>query len=181
MLAACTQYKDGEPVVKETDEPKEEVKQEKPKEEPKEEPKKEETEKEEKAEKAKKDDNKIKIEDKFTFANFTVAMDYVRVYEEKDKNYADINFNWLNQAGDGKKTFMQLSAMDVEQGDAILEETTGAWDPTNKNSKVYFPNAENGETSVKLTYELKNNEEPIVITFVPLTGEGSEKVTVNID
>lgn len=189
MLLGCTRYDGGNPVnngaeneKSEEDELIEEM-AEKAKAEEKESKESKETKKTEKEEaEDEKENGEIKLDDKLEFGNFSVTMDHVRVYEEKGKNYADISFSWLNQAGDGKKTFMQLSALDVEQGDSILDETTGAWDPTNKNtSDIYFPNAQNGEWKVKLTYELKNKEEPITITFVPLTGEGSEKITVNIN
>lgn len=177
LLAACGES--GEkPAVDKAEKPKEETKQEPEK---KEEPK-EEKPKEEKKAKPKKDEGLIKVTDELTFANYTVTMKSVRVYEKKDKAYADIKFNWLNQAGDGKKMFMQLSALDVEQGGVILEETTEAWDPANKNSSpIYFPNAQSGEVGVELTYALENKEDPITITFVPITGEGSEKVTVDIN
>lgn len=143
---------------------------------------KEETEKEKEAQEAKKEGNKIKVDEQLEFAELTVNMDYVRVYEEDNKEYAEISFDWLNQAGDGKKMFMQLSGMDVEQSGKILEETSGAWDAMNKNtSRIYFPNAQNGEISISVVYELENTNDPITVTFVPLTGEGSEKLTIDIE
>lgn len=127
-------------------------------------------------------DKKIDVEGELVFAEFKLNLDKIRIYEEDGKAFADIEFNWLNQAGDGKKMFMQLSAMDARQGEKLLDETSGAWDPLNKNSsRVYFPNAENGEIGVDLTYQLENTEDPISLTFVPLSEEDSGKIDIEIN
>lgn len=123
----------------------------------------------------------IEVTDELAFGEFTVKMNGVNVYEEDGKHYADISFSWLNQAGDGDKTFMAVAALDVEQGDELLEETTGAWDVMNKNSSdIYFPNAQNGEKEIELTYELVNDED-LTITFVPLNEhDESQELTIEL-
>lgn len=125
--------------------------------------------------------NEIKLDDELLFGEFKVNMKDINVYEEDNKTYADLSFSWLNQSNDGKKTFMQLSLLDVKQGDNILEETTGAGDIENSNSSdVYFPNAQNGEWTVELTYELVNDE-PLTIIFTPMNDvEDSQEVNIDI-
>ncbi|MEK3887465.1 DUF5067 domain-containing protein [Bacillus sp. FSL K6-3431] len=141
--------------------------------------------KEKAAQEAKKNGEIIKVEDELSFGEFTVNMKQIRVYEENDKEFAEIRFDWLNQAGDGKKMFMSMSLLSVLQGDSVLEETSGAWDVKNKSSsRVYFPNAENGEISVTLTYELADKESPLIIKFKPLNkliDEDSQEITVDIN
>lgn len=155
-----------------------------PEEPKKEAPKKDAPKKEKEVKDLKEEDNIIKLDDKLIFGEYTVDMKDVRIYEDEGTNYADISFDWLNQAGDGKKMFMQLSLLDVLQGDKVLKEMSGAWDVQNKNSsRIYFPNAQNGSINVKLTYELDNKDEPITIVFVPLNhllDEESQKVNVDI-
>lgn len=126
----------------------------------------------------------IEVTDELAFGEFTVKMNGVNVYEEDGKHYADISFSWLNQSGDGDKTFMSIALLDVKQGDTILDETTGAWDVMNQNtSDVYFPNADGGEKTVELTYELDNAEDLLTIIFTPLNDvvdEDSQEVTIDI-
>lgn len=124
----------------------------------------------------------IELDNELVFAEYTVKMNEVKVYEKDGSAFADISFNWINQAGDGAKMFFQVSTFDVVQGENILEEVSGAWDIENKNSSdIYFPNAQNGEHKVELTYELANKEEPLTIKIRPMTGEDTEEITVEIN
>ena len=180
LLSACVRYSDGEPVNQDKAvEPEEVVEEEEAVEEIDVELDPEPVEEEEKS------DELIKVNDELLFANFTVNMEQVNVYEEDGKAFADVSFKWLNQAGDGKKMFMSVSLLTVYQGDVDLEETTGAWDIENRNtSSVYFPNAENGEMGMTLTYELVNKEEPLTIMFTPLNHlieEDGQEVTLDIE
>ena len=140
--------------------------------------------KEKEVQDAKKEGNKIKVDEQLLFGKFTVNMDQVRVYEEEGKTFADISFDWLNQAADGKKSFMQLSLLSVYQGESVIEDTEGAWDIENKStSRIYFPNAENGEIGITLTYELENTDDPLLIKFQPLNSlieENSQELTIEI-
>ena len=123
--------------------------------------------------------DKIDVDSEMVFGELTINFDNVVVEDEK----ATLTYDWINQAGDGKKEFIALAAIDVKQGDTILEEVSGAFDADNKNkSDVFFPNAENGEDKVVLEYALVDNETPIEVTITPLNdfGEESQSISVNI-
>ncbi|MBS4194671.1 DUF5067 domain-containing protein [Lederbergia citri] len=169
MLTGCVQYKDGKPVVKDNESPKE-SKQEQPK-------AKEEKPKVEKQ--PKETSHKITVDEKLLFGELTVNFQQVEIKDNK----AIITFSWINQAGDGKKFFFALMGIDVMQNDVILDEVSGAYDAANKNtSDVYFHNAEGGEKKVTLEYELKNKEAPINISFTPYNGiEDSQSLTIDIN
>ncbi|GAE27015.1 hypothetical protein JCM9140_3126 [Halalkalibacter wakoensis JCM 9140] len=126
----------------------------------------------------------IELDEQLLFGEFTVNMNQVHVYEAEDNIFAEVSFNWLNQAADGKKMFMSITLLSVYQGENDLEETTGAWDVENRNrSDVYFPNAENGAHKVSLTYKLENKEDPLELVFTPLNefDEERQEITINID
>lgn len=143
--------------------------------EPEEEPEKE-------PEQEKTTEKEIEINEELLFGEFGVSMNDIRIYEEEGKTFADISFDWLNQAGDGEKMFMSISLLTIYQGEDHLEETTGAWDVENRNSSdVYFPNAQNGEWTIDLTYELNDKDEPLRIVFTPLNEFNEDKQELTID
>lgn len=121
----------------------------------------------------------IDLNDELAFQNFKLTMNPVIIYEEDGIILADISFKWLNQAGDGEKTFMQMAAMDIEQNGELLNEVNNSWQ--DQNSDIYFPNAEQGEWEVELTYQLENAEDSLELTFVPMTDESSKQLTIDIN
>lgn len=121
----------------------------------------------------------IDLNDELDFQNFRLTMNPVIIYEEDGALLADVSFKWLNQANGGEKTFMQVAAMDVKQGDDSLVEINNAWQE--QSSDVYFPNAEQGEWEVELTYQLENAEDSLEIIFVPMTDEGSNQLTIDLN
>lgn len=121
--------------------------------------------------------------DPLIFAEFTVEMNYVELYQKDGKEYADVSFTWLNQAGDGAKKFMSQSLVSLYQNHTDLDETTGAWDIENSNSSsLYYDNAENGELNIFLTYELDNKEDNLRILFMPINelDEKAQQIDFNI-
>lgn len=121
--------------------------------------------------------------DPLVFDEFTVEMNYVELYQKDGKEYADVSFTWLNQAGDGAKKFMSQSLVSLYQNHTDLDETTGAWDIENSNSSsLYYDNAENGELNIFLTYELENKEDNLRILFMPINelDEEAQQIDFNI-
>lgn len=137
--------------------------------------------KEEASVKEEKFDKEIKIDDELQFQEFNIKMKPAKVYEKDGNYYADISFRWLNHTGGEAKLF-RATSLDVKQSDELLEEVDDAWQDT--NSDVHFPNANNGERGIELTYELVNKEDPVEITFVPANfelEEDSQTITIDID
>lgn len=170
-LAGCVRYKDGEPVDNDTkEEPKEETVQE---------------DKEENAgrkkETSKKDDkgSATEVNEEFAFPEFTFFIDEAKLYNKDSKDYANIKFRWVNQAGDGKKQLMNLATLSVKQSDEELTDVDNSWDVSNNHkSPIYFPNAQNGEYKFDLTYEI-DIDKPIDIVVMSLADGEKEIVTIN--
>lgn len=135
---------------------------------------------EKKEDEPKKLDKKIELDDELLFVNFNIYMDEARIYEEDGKVYMDLSFDWLNTSFEDSTTFMRAAAIDVHQGDQLLEEITDAYN--DKKSDVYFPNAVGGKTGVDLTYELVDSESELKIVFVPWDQyDDSKELIININ
>lgn len=123
-----------------------------------------------------------KIDEKLTFAELTIDVEEVNIYEDDGKDLAEINFSWTNQSGDGDKYFFALMSESVEQGGEILEEVSGAYDIENKETNsMHEHNPEGGTVNVKLVYELKDRTTPIEMSFSPLNDFNEEKQVLSID
>ncbi len=132
----------------------------------------------EKSSKNNESNNKIEVNKELAFQNFKVTINEVSVYEKDGKSYIDLPIKWLNQSFEDKTTFLAATAMDVKQGDKLLNEANNAW--SDKQSDVHSTNAVGGEWKVKLTYELTNLNDDVDVTFVPMSGEESQSITIKI-
>lgn len=121
---------------------------------------------------------KIDVNEEVAFLDFKATIEKVNIYEEDGTYYIDLPVKWLNLTEE-KKMLMQVTSMDVKQSDEILDEVNNAW--LNNEGEVRNENASRGEWTADLTYELQNNKDPVQVTFVPLTGEDSESITINIE
>lgn len=122
--------------------------------------------------------NEIDVKKEIAFQDFKATIDKVKVYEKDGAYLIDLPVKWLNLTED-KKMLMQVTGMDVEQSGEILDEANNAW--LSNEGEARIENASRGEWTADLTYELQNNNDPVKVTFVPLSGEESESITINIE
>lgn len=135
----------------------------------------EETENEE-VEEEPEENGEIKLNDRLTFAEFTIDFKSLKIEDD----IAELDFTWINQAGEGTKQLMNLTLMSVEQNGEELEEINEAW--TDFQSDVFRENAEGGEGIVKLEYKLIDDS-PITIRFQPLNefDEEAQEITIELN
>lgn len=101
----------------------------------------------------------IEHDDELLFGEYTIN----NIKTEIKNSELKLMFDWINQSGRDDIPFTAVGYFDVMQGEEILKEISGAFDPTT-NSDV-LRKADNGIISpVTLKYELKNNE-PIKVQF----------------
>lgn len=126
-----------------------------------------------------KEDDTLEINNETAFAEFTFTTESAEFFAEDDKDFVEIDFSWINQAGDGKKQLMNLAILSVKQNDEELTDLDDSWDIMNNNkSPIYFPNAENGEYKFSLTYEI-DKDKPVEILIMDLAGGEKEVITIN--
>ncbi|HIS27853.1 MAG TPA: hypothetical protein IAA78_00190 [Candidatus Avamphibacillus intestinigallinarum] len=114
----------------------------------------------------------IKVADELTFKEFNIHMQNAMVYQKDGRDYIDISFNWLNRIG-MKATLPKVTQVDVEQDDELLDEVSNAWD--DPNGDVRFVTGNNASWKIKLTYALKNTDDPVKIIFDPVTRYDNHK------
>ena len=114
----------------------------------------------------------IKVADELTFKEFNIHMQNAMVYQKDGRDYIDISFNWLNRIG-MKATLPKATQVDVEQDDELLDEVSNAWD--DPNGDVRFVTGNNASWKIKLTYALKNTDDPVKIIFDPVTRYDNHK------
>lgn len=121
---------------------------------------------------------KFKKEDEKGFTDFTLIPKKAKVYKKKGNYYLDFSFDWRNDSFPDKKTFVAaVGGIDGEQAGQILKETSESWADT--KSDVYFPNAVGGSWEIKLTYQLVNVDDPVILTVVP-AGAYDDNVKIEI-
>lgn len=126
------------------------------------------------------DDNlekKVKLDDQFIFEYFVVNTEQAKFYEKEGKAYMDLSFDWKNNFGEEAK-FIRAGSVFAYQGENELEEITNAYSDT--KSDVHFPNAAGGTWGIKLTYELKDKENPVKVVFVSHETEKEEELQIDI-
>ena len=90
-----------------------------------------------------------------------------------------LTFSWLNQSG-RDTPFISLGLISVTQGDEVLEETSGAYDVSDK-SNILFKNANGGPHKVTLVYKLENRKQvEIAITSTLEFSDEREAIKVDI-
>lgn len=114
----------------------------------------------------------IKVADELTFKEFNIHMQNAMVYQKDGRDYIDISFNWLNRIG-MKAILPKVTQVDVEQDDELLDEVSNAWD--DPNGDVRFVTGNNASWKIKLTYALKNTDDPVKIIFDPVTRYDNHK------
>jgi len=126
-------------------------------------------EQEQKEEETKKEDKQ-----EFSFDDFSTAEYSVENIEAEIKDDTlHFGFRWINQSGEDIH-FTALGYIDVSQGDEILEETSGSFDPDNK-SGILFKNAYGGAHRVDLEYELENDEDIRILFGTTLEGSDTKE------
>lgn len=95
----------------------------------------------------------------FTFGEFTVDS----IETEIEDNELTFKFQWINQSGKGATPYTAVGFVDVHQGDEILDEISGAYEPSNQSS-ILGTNHDGGRLPVTMVYEIVS-EEPIRIVF----------------
>lgn len=156
MLAACSSDEEvKEPEVKEEAEVETEEKEE-AKEEVKEEPK------------------VVEHDDEFKYDGFMVEGIETKV----EDNTLHLTFRWLNNTGE-KIHFTYLGFVDVMQEEEVLEEVSGAYDPSNK-SNILFSNADGGSHRVDLEYEMVNDKD-IEIKFGSNQTDKRDTITIELE
>src|SRR5699024_1540532 len=67
----------------------------------------------------------IELNEEESFADFTVFVNEIKVYEEDGDTLADVSYEWKKHEGvRDKKSFMMMSSFDVEQEGELLEDAT---------------------------------------------------------
>lgn len=122
-------------------------------------------------------DNIIEFDERFAFGEFTVES----IVTEINDDELTFKFSWINQSGTDKAPFTALGYIDVSQGDEILEEISGAYDPSNKSS-ILGRNHNGGILPVTMVYEIINDE-PIKILFGATNeyDDSKEELIIDID
>lgn len=101
----------------------------------------------------------VELDSEFLFGEFTVNKFEANLQDDELK----LSFYWINQSGKDDIPFTAVGYFDVMQGEEILKETSGAFDP-GTNSDV-LRKTDNGIMSpVRVTYELVNDD-PIEVRF----------------
>lgn len=130
-------------------------------------------------------EKEIEVNEELTFKQYNINFGLVKIYKEENKIFADMKFDWRSKRLPDKTSLFVATMFDVKQGDIELEEVNDSWNPMGERKStndVFFPNASGGVSSVRLTYELIDDETPIEITFTPTTEEEeSETITININ
>lgn len=101
----------------------------------------------------------VEHEDELLFGEYTVNNIKTKIENDELK----LMFEWINQSGKDDIPFTAVGYFDVMQGEEILEETSGAFDP-GANSDILRRTDHGIISPVTLTYEIKNDE-PIEIQF----------------
>lgn len=173
-LAGCVRYENGEPVDASSDESEEQTEEAFDGDDPDEEGQPEEkTKPQEEVETEK----IIEFDEQLQFAEFTVE----NIKAEIEGDELKLKFDWINQSGKEDVPFSALGYFDVMQGDEILKETSGAFDPTS-NSDV-LRRAANGVTlPVTLIYGIANDES-VVVKFGATheLDDAKEEITIEIN
>lgn len=117
--------------------------------------------KEKEQQEQKEDQRNTEHTERFTFGEFTIEA--IRTEINDDVDELTFKFNWINQSGKDKAPFTALGYIDVSQGDEILEEISGAYDPSN-NSSILSRNHNGGTLPVSLVYKVVRDD-PIKIKF----------------
>lgn len=121
------------------------------------------------------EEDTLKEHKEITFGEFTVKSITTEIIDDE----LMLNFRWVNQSGKDKTPFTALGFVDVTQGDDILEETTGAYDPLTNSDILRKVN--NGiEDPVEVKYSIVNNES-IEIVFGAAHEYDDTKETIKID
>lgn len=101
----------------------------------------------------------VELDSEFLFGEFTVNKFEANLQDDELK----LSFYWINQSGRDDIPFTAVGYFDVMQGEEILKETSGAFDP-GTNSDV-LSKTDNGIMSpIRVTYDLVNDE-PIEVRF----------------
>lgn len=101
----------------------------------------------------------VEYDEQFAFGEYTIE----DLKSEIKDHELKLSFYWINQSGKDNTVFTALGYFDVMQGEEILKETSGAFDPGAKSD--IFRRVDHGIMSpVTLTYGLVNDE-PIEVRF----------------
>ncbi len=101
----------------------------------------------------------VEHEDELLFGEYTVN----NIKTEIENDELKLMFEWINQSGKDDIPFTSVGYFDVMQGEEILKETSGAFDP-GANSDILRRTDHGIISPVTLTYEIKNDK-PIEIQF----------------
>ncbi|QQK75250.1 hypothetical protein HUG15_06360 [Salicibibacter cibarius] len=111
----------------------------------------------------------IESDESIFFMSFSVEADEVHVYEEDDQLLMDFRFYWTNNLlsdENDEATFLMASGIDVHQSGELLDEVAGGYSDTNSNVYREVPSG-GARATVDSTYELKNVEDVVEISFIP--------------
>lgn len=117
----------------------------------------------------------IDYDEELLFGEYTIN----NIKTEIENDELKLMFEWINQSGKDDIPFTAVGYFDVMQGEEILEEISGAFDPTT-NSDV-LRRTDNGIISpVTLIYQIKNDE-PIEVSFGATHEIDDTKESITID
>src|SRR5699024_2046592 len=123
----------------------------------------------------KENESVIEEHDDMVFGEFSLTDITTEVIDDE----VVLTFSWLNQSG-RDTPFISLGLISVTQGDEVLEETSGAYDVSDK-SNILFKNANGGSHKVTLVYKLENRKQvEIAITSTLEFSDEREVIKVDI-
>ena len=129
---------------------------------------------EEAAEVEEEESNVVVYDDELKYDGFMVEGVETEVVDDT----LHLTFRWINRTGE-KMHFTYLGFVDVTQGESVLEESSGAYDMSNK-SNILFSNADGGSHRVDLEYEIVSDED-IEVTFGSNQTDKRDTITVQLD
>lgn len=117
----------------------------------------------------------VEHEEQFLFGEFTVESFKTEIID----NELELSFYWINQSGKDDIPFISVGYFDVLQGEEILKDTSGAYDPgTNSDA---LRKTDNGIMSpIRVTYDLVNDD-PIEVRFGATHENDDTKETLTIE
>jgi len=130
-------------------------------------------------------DVSVEINEELEFEQFDIEFEKAKAYEKDGKYLIDLHFSWRNKKLDDGSSLYVATLMDVNQNKNELSDLNDHWNPEGDkglDNDVFLPNTSGGLSPVKLTYELDNNEDDVIVSFYPTTEtEEQKEVTIEIN